>query len=264
GVDIWIDKSVGRLNKDERGIYLGNFNTGDQLLVIFKDGNYEITNVELSNRYDMPSIELIEKYDEKKVISCVYCDGESKDYFVKRFHIETKSEDQKFHFISEHKKSTLAYVSTSKQAGIIYSIIKGKSKEKVEEKLILSDFIDVKGWKAQGNKLTIHSVQGKIKELEIPEEKLEEVETSATFNEDDDDEITTREENENTEDDEQDNLEESTDLEEDKPKEVDEKMLPETNPLKRKPAPKEVKAPPKVAPKKDTKYKPGDTLEFDF
>ena len=252
GVDIWIDKSVGRLNKDERGVHLGNFNTGDQLLVIYKDGNYELTNVELSNRYDMPSIELIEKYNEKKVISCVYFDGESKDYFVKRFHIETKSEDQKFLFISEHKKSSVAYVSTARKAGIVYHIIKGKSKDKIEEELVLSDFIDVKGWKAQGNKLTVHSVQGKIKELEIPEEEIEEP-LIQTDNSDEENEY----------------LEESTEAEEEVEKELqedaeEENPLPKQDTPKAKPVPKEEKSPPKEGPNKDTKYKPGDTIEFDF
>ena len=62
GVDIWIDKTVGRLNKDERGDYLGNFNTGNQILAIYKSGDYELSNFELANRYDMSSIINIVKY----------------------------------------------------------------------------------------------------------------------------------------------------------------------------------------------------------
>lgn len=241
GVDIWIDKSVGRLNKEERGTYLGNFNTGDQLLVIFKDGNYEITSFELTNRYDMSTIDLLEKYNEKKVISCVYFDGDSKEYYVKRFHIETKSEDQKFHFISEHKKSTLVYVSTKKNAAIAFSILKGKQKEKTEEEVILSEFIDVKGWKAQGNKLSNFPIQGKIKELELEEAAEEET-------------IEQVDKEENSVDQQADKKQTS---EEEIIADKEEKPEVKTSSKKEKPVNEET-------PKTDNKFKPGDTLEFDF
>jgi topoisomerase-4 subunit A len=248
GVDIWIDKSVGRLNKDGRGMHLGNFNTGNQILVVFKEGSYEITNFELTNRYDMSTIDLVEKYDEKKVVSCVYFDGDSKDYYVKRFHIETKSEDQKFLFVSEHKKSSIAFVSTAKKAGIAYHIVKGKSKDKIEEELVLSDFIDVKGWKAQGKKLTAHSVQGKIKELVLPVEEEEVQEPMIKTNE--------------SEDAEQEETEESTQTEE-KAVEPPRQDPPNAQPIQKEEqsAPKEE---PKEEPKKNITYKPGDTIEFDF
>ncbi|MFT4970356.1 MAG: topoisomerase-4 subunit A [Chitinophagales bacterium] len=176
GVDIWIDQTVGRLNKDERGDYLGNFNTGDQILIVFKAGEYELTNFELSHRYDMANILLVEKYQEERAISCIYYDGESKEHYVKRFHIETKSEGQKFHFITDHKRSSIAVVSSEDQATVQFNVLKGKSKEKIEEQVDLHEFIDVKGWKALGNKLSAYPISGKIKLLEvekpvIPEEK---------------------------------------------------------------------------------------------
>lgn len=263
GVDIWIDTSVGRLNKDSRGTYLGNFNTGNQILVLFNDGHYEITHFELTNRYEMNDIFLIEKYVEKKVISCVYFDGESKEYFVKRFHIETKTEGQKFLFVSEHKKSYLAYASTQNQAAISFAILKGKNKEKVEETLILKDFIDVKGWKAQGNKLTIHPVSGKIKALEIAEEiAIEEVDVEEDFDGDD----AIENEGDLTENIEEDSNEEMTDED---AEQLEENEVEETEePKKQKPSKKteEKTSKPKSSDKDDlsTKYKPGDTLEFDF
>ncbi|MEZ4979730.1 MAG: hypothetical protein R2772_10590, partial [Chitinophagales bacterium] len=228
-VDIWIDKSVGRLNKDERGTYLGNFNTGNQILVIFKSGHYEITNFELSNRYEMSEIELIEKYNEKKVISCVYFDGENKEFYVKRFHIETKTEGQKFLFISEHKNSNVSVVSTKNNPRISFHVLKGKSKEKIEESIVLSEFIDVKGWKALGNKLSLHSITGKIKEIENTEE----------------------EDKENA-------IEE---VEED----IERAVLPKIE--KEEDSTREEEGEKKIEEKKkeeNTKYKPGDTLEFDF
>jgi topoisomerase IV subunit A len=180
GVDIWIDKTVGRLNKDERGEYLGNFNTGHQILVIYKNGEYEVTNFELTNRYDIEQIELIQKLKDDTVISCVYFDGDSKDYYVKRFQIETKTENQKFLFISEHKNSKLEVVSTRPDATVMFHYLKGKNKDKFEETISLAEFIDVKGWKAQGNKLSSHTVTGKIKPVEPPKPEIAEEEESET------------------------------------------------------------------------------------
>lgn len=175
GVDIWFDKNVGRLNKDERGDYLGNFNTGHQILVIYNNGEYEVTNFELTNRYEMKEIALVEKLEDDTVISCVYFDGDSKEHYVKRFQIETKTENQRFLFISEHKSSKLEVVSTHPKVSIVFNYLKGKSKDKHEEQVLLSEFIDVKGWRAQGNKLSSYTITGKIKEIAPPEEEKPEV-----------------------------------------------------------------------------------------
>ena len=53
GRGLWLDTTVGRLNRDNRGQYLGESDTGDMILVLFKDGNYELTDFELTNRYEM-------------------------------------------------------------------------------------------------------------------------------------------------------------------------------------------------------------------
>ncbi|HNI55203.1 MAG TPA: DNA gyrase/topoisomerase IV subunit A, partial [Chitinophagales bacterium] len=39
GRKLWVDETVGRLNVDGRGRYLGEFDTGDHILVIYRDGN---------------------------------------------------------------------------------------------------------------------------------------------------------------------------------------------------------------------------------
>jgi len=184
GVEIWLDKTVGRLNKDERGDLLGSFNTGDKILIIYHDGHYELTDFELSQRFEMKDIALIEKYDENKVISAIYFDGESKEHYVKRFHIETKKDHQKFLFISEHKKSKIDFVSTAKTPAVNFTVTIGKNKEKSEETVEINDFIDVKGWKAQGNKLSYNNVVGKIKEIikEEPEEETAKTEETEPLN----------------------------------------------------------------------------------
>ena len=104
GMDVWYDDSIGRLNTESRGSYLGNFKADDSIIVFDKSGNYELTSYELTNRYEYQDILLIEKFDKEKVVSSVYWDGDSKNYYVKRFLIETQSLNKKFTFISEHKR----------------------------------------------------------------------------------------------------------------------------------------------------------------
>jgi topoisomerase-4 subunit A len=48
---IWYDPTTGRLNKDELGTLLGRFDEGDKIIAFYKDGTYELTDYELTNRY---------------------------------------------------------------------------------------------------------------------------------------------------------------------------------------------------------------------
>jgi topoisomerase-4 subunit A len=44
------DDTVGRLNIDKRGRYLGTFQNEDKILVVLKNGEYYLTNFDLSNQ----------------------------------------------------------------------------------------------------------------------------------------------------------------------------------------------------------------------
>lgn len=156
GLDIYYDSVVGRLNTDERGKLIGNFLGDDKIIVFYKNGEYELTSFELTNRYDGNNVSLIEKFDPKKVISVIYYDGASKTHFVKRFLIETSTMNKKFNVISDHKSSVLKVVSTAKQPQVKALLKKGKEEE--EQEFDLDMLIDVKGWKAIGNKLSSHDV----------------------------------------------------------------------------------------------------------
>lgn len=47
-MQIYMDEVSGKLNQDERGKYLGAFDTGSKLLSIYKDGSYEINELDLN------------------------------------------------------------------------------------------------------------------------------------------------------------------------------------------------------------------------
>ncbi len=159
---LWMDDASGRLNTDERGIFLGEFDTGNQILILYKDGSYELTDFELTNRYEPKDLFHIGKYDPDIVVSAIHYDGEKRNTFVKRFRIETGTLGRRFSYISEHKNSKLFFASTA-TTPIVKYFEKNKSK-KVEKEVDLVKFIDIKGWKAIGNKLSSQRITG-VKEV---------------------------------------------------------------------------------------------------
>ncbi len=179
GLDLWFDPIAGRLNKEKRGKHVGKFDGDDLILSITKSGNYKLTGFELNTRFEGDEKTLlIEKFNPKKVISTVYWDGESKQHFVKRFQIETNTVDKDFGFISESIGSRLEFASTADSPEVEVDLIKGKSKEKETEIISLEDVIDVKGWKAMGNRLSPHKV-AKLRPVEEPEGEAEDAEDEA-------------------------------------------------------------------------------------
>ena len=159
GLDIWYDDSVGRLNRDGRGELLGNFQSEDKILVIYKTGEYELTSFELTNRYEPAKILLITQHQPEGVISAVHYDGSNKTHYVKRFQIETSTMDKRFLFISEEKGSKLVMVTTVAQPQIEVHYTEKGSRDRKTVTYDMDMLIDVKGWKATGNKLSAHSVK---------------------------------------------------------------------------------------------------------
>jgi topoisomerase-4 subunit A len=100
-MQIYMDEVSGKLNQDERGKYLGAFDTGSKLLSIYKDGSYEVNELDLNKKYDVNNIVEIGNYTEHSVISAVYFEGEKGWTMVKRFKIETSTMDQKVIFLPE-------------------------------------------------------------------------------------------------------------------------------------------------------------------
>ena len=149
---LWFDNKFGRLNAEEKGIYLGKFEAEDRLLVFYKDGNYEITDQELTQRFDPENVLMIEKFDPEKIITAVYLDNEKLQYNVKRFRVETSSLHNKFFFIKEGKGNRLIAVSTSESP--ILKVQTGRGQQISKAKFKLDKMVEVMGWKAVGAKLT--------------------------------------------------------------------------------------------------------------
>ena len=165
---LWFDSKFGRLNPDEKGEYLGMFDADDRLLVIYTDGNYEITDQELTQRFDPEKVLLMEKFVPEKVITAVYLDKEKLQYNIKRFKIETSTVNTKFFFIKEGKDNLLETVTTSINPLLI--IHTGKGAQANSKKIKVGDLVEVMGWRAVGAKLVDFS---KTVEMEWEEKEKE-------------------------------------------------------------------------------------------
>ncbi len=165
GVDIYYDENVGKLNRDEHGRYLGNFDAKDNILVVYNDGQYELTNFELVNRYEQKDIMILAKFIPESIVTAVYYDGGSKLHYVKRFRIETTTVDKKFLFISDEKGSKLTFASLDNYPRIELSTKKDKNAAVVKEEIDIDEISEIRGWKAIGTKLTSYIVQS-IKPLD--------------------------------------------------------------------------------------------------
>lgn len=173
GVDIWYDENIGRLNRDGRGTFLGNFKAEDSVIVFYNDGNYELTSFELTNRYEYNSIYALFKHDsDENAYTTVYYDGESKQANIKRFNIETSSANKKFKFISEAKSSKLLFAGLG--SGIETEVVYKEKGKRLKKNLQLDDLIEVKGWKAVGNKFPLQSIMNINEVLKEIEEKEKE------------------------------------------------------------------------------------------
>ncbi|RIJ41888.1 DNA gyrase/topoisomerase IV subunit A [Pontibacter oryzae] len=170
GREIYYDEVIGRLNTEGRGRYLGSFNTDDSILAVYDDGTYELTSFDLANHYTVEKLKVLQKFDPETVISTIYYEGENKIYYVKRFKIETTTIGKRFSFIPETKNSRLEAVSAHPEPLATIKFKRSLRGERETEKLLLNEFIDVKGWKALGNKLNYF----KIYEVDVP--KMLEVE----------------------------------------------------------------------------------------
>lgn len=167
-IKVWMDEVSGRLNKEERGTYLGAFDTGDKVISILSNGTYELNELDLNKKYDADKLMHISRYQQDDVINILYYEGEKGWTMVKRFQIETSKLDTKYEFISDTSGSKLYFANVGADAEIVYSHKSGGSKK--EETLVFSDVIDVKGWKALGNKVGEYKV---LKVEEIVKEQPE-------------------------------------------------------------------------------------------
>lgn len=178
GRQVWFDRDVLRLNYDNRGEYLGEFLSEDQILVVSTKGDYYCSNFDLNNHYDK-DILIIEKFDPNKVWTVALWDAEQKFYYLKRFQLEASQKKQSF--LGENADSRLMIMTDTDYPRI--EVVFGGN-DAYREALVVDaeEFIGVKSFRAKGKRLTTYEVET-INELEPLRFKTEEQENGSKENE---------------------------------------------------------------------------------
>ncbi len=173
GKDIWFDQDINRLNEDGRGLYLGQFNTGEHILAVFSDGTYYTTSFDLSNRYQ-DNLLKIEKLDTAKTYTAVYYDGKPECFYIKRFSFDV-SDNTLQSFISDEKGSYLVALSDDRHPQIEITF-GGRHEYRQPEDIDAEEFIGKKGIQAKGKKASQYEIKEIrfIEPLHKPEDDMEE------------------------------------------------------------------------------------------
>ena len=161
GREVWFDRDILRLNYDNRGEYLGEFQSEDSVLVVSTKGDFRTTNFDLSNHFEK-DILIIEKFDPHKIWSVALYDADQKYYYLKRFQLEASSKP--LNFLGENPESLLMLMSDVDFPR--FEIVFGGT-DAYREALVVDaeEYIGVKSYKAKGKRLTTYDVEA-INELE--------------------------------------------------------------------------------------------------
>ena len=165
---VWFDPDVNRLNYDEHGTLLGEFNDGDLILVVLQDGTFYTTNFDVNNHYE-DNILRIEKFKASKVWTSVIYDFDNGGYpFIKRFCME--SSKKKLSIMGENKRNQLALLTDTSYPMLQVSF-GGNDAKHEPMKVDVDEFCVLRSYKTRGRRLTILQVEA-IEELEpkfVPE-----------------------------------------------------------------------------------------------
>lgn len=174
GKKMWFDDKFGRLSIEEKGQFLGLFEPEDRILVLYADGYYEITDQEMTQKFDPEKVLLIEKFDAEKIITAVYADMKMLQFNVKRFKIETSTLKNKFLFIKEGEGNYLECATT--EAEPILHVQSGRGQQVRSAKFKIAKIADIMGWKAVGAKLLDYNksieMEWTVKEKDTEQQEL--------------------------------------------------------------------------------------------
>ena len=162
GRKVWFDPDVNRINYDENGRFLGEFNDDDSILVVLDNGEFYITNFDVNNHYE-DNILRLEKWDEHKIWTAILYDADNEGYpYIKRFTMDATKRHQ--NCLGENPNSKLILLTDTPfpRLKVTYG---GVDAIRPAEEIDAEQFIAQKSFKAKGKRLTTWKLES-IEELE--------------------------------------------------------------------------------------------------
>lgn len=178
GRKVWYDPDVQRINYDDHGTYLGEFQNDDSILVILPNGEFYITDFDANNHYE-PNLIRIEKFEQEKVWTAVLYDADNNGCpYIKRFMLEASNKHQ--NFLGDNPESKLLLLTDTPYPRIEINYAEPDSFRGPLE-IDADEFIGVKGFKAKGKRLTTFMLANvvELEPLRQPEEDEETDEAEA-------------------------------------------------------------------------------------
>lgn len=162
GRKVWFDADVKRLNYDDHGTLLGEFNDDDMILVILTNGEFYLTNFDVNNHYE-DNIKIIEKFDAAKVWTAVLFDADNDGYpYIKRFQMEATRRKQSYLGDNANSRPVLLTDQVYPRIKVTFN---GADEFREPLEIDAEQFIAVKGFKAKGKRITTWHIES-IEELE--------------------------------------------------------------------------------------------------
>jgi len=172
GRKVWFDPDINRINYEEHGKYLGEFNDDEFILVILENMDFYFTNIDVNNHYD-EKIRVIEKYDEKKTWTLMLYDADNKGLpYLKRFVLDYSKKRQSL--LGENKESK-AILLTDTPFPRLQVIFGGADAVRTPMEIDAEQFIGVKNFKARGKRVTTWTIDNveELEPLRWPEPEVE-------------------------------------------------------------------------------------------
>lgn len=150
GRKVWFDPDVNRLNYDEHGRLLGEFNETDSILVVLDTGEFYITNFDANNHYE-DNIRVIEKFDKSKIWTVMLHDADQSGLpYIKRFVMDATRRKQSY--LGDNPKNTQLLLTDEPYPRLKVTFAGREPQNSVME-IDVESFIAVKGFKAKGKRV---------------------------------------------------------------------------------------------------------------
>lgn len=162
GRKVWYDPDVNRLNYDEHGRLLGEFDDGDSILVILDNADFYVTNFDANNHYE-DNVAVIEKWEPEKVWTAVLFDADNADnLYMKRFRMEATRRKQ--NYLGDNPQSRLMILTDTSYPKIEVTFKPSTSPDgtpvqRPPMEIDADEFIAVKGFKAKGKRVCTWDVE---------------------------------------------------------------------------------------------------------